>query len=147
MSKVKALYHIVFCTKRREMTLPLNLLEDLYRFIWRKITDRKCKLIRIGGIQNHVHILIDLHPSVALSELMQTIKGVSSSWMQSDPRFSSFRGWASDYYAGTISLEMQPAVIEYIKNQQTHHLGEPFDNEIMKLYQYSGIKYDERDLQ
>ena len=74
MSKVTAYYHIVFCTKRREMTIPLAYKEDLYRFIWKEIKDLKCDLIRIGGIQNHVHILLNLHPTVALATLMQNIK-------------------------------------------------------------------------
>ena len=129
------------------MTIPLQLREDLYRFIWRKTTDLNCKLIRIGGIQNHVHMLVDLHPSISLSDFMKQVKGISSSWMRSDPRFNQFQGWAADYYAGTIAPETQATVINYIINQQTHHLGEPFDNEIMKLYQYSNIKYDARDLQ
>lgn len=59
MSKIAAYYHIVFCTKSREMTIPLEYAEDVYRFIWRIITDSKRKLIRIGGIQNHIHILRD----------------------------------------------------------------------------------------
>lgn len=73
MSKVKALYHIVFCTKRREMTIPLEHIDELYRFIWYEIKDQNCRLIRIGGIQNHLHLLIDLHPSMALSNLMRII--------------------------------------------------------------------------
>lgn len=128
------------------MTIPLQFREDLYRFIWRKTTDLNSKLIRIGGIQNHIHMLVDLHPSISLSEFMKQIKGISSSWMRSDPRFNMFHGWAADYYASTIAPDSQASVIKYINNQQTHHLGEPFDNEIMKLYQYSNIGYDDRDL-
>ncbi len=146
MSKVKALYHIVFCTKRREMSIPPKLKDDVYRFIWRKIEDLNCKLIRIGGIQNHIHMLVNLHPSVSMSELMKQVKGLSSSWMQSDPRFSTFHGWAADYYACTIAPDAMDPVIEYIKNQELHHIGEPFDNEIIKLYQYSRENYDDRDL-
>lgn len=52
MSKVIALYHIVFCTKNRRMTIPLEQREHLYRFIWKECTDEfHSKLPRIGGIQ------------------------------------------------------------------------------------------------
>ena len=67
MSKVTALYHIVFCTRCRRMSIPLEYKEDLYRFIWKECTDEfNSKLLRIGGIQNHVHLLVNLHPSVSL---------------------------------------------------------------------------------
>lgn len=147
MSKVQALYHIVFCTKRREPTIPLNHKADIYRFIWKIIENHKCKLYCIGGIQNHIHILLDLHPSVTLSELMKQIKGVSSSWMKSDTRFNGFQGWAADYFASTISPDSKHSVINYIMSQEIHHLGEEFGNEITRLYQAAGLEYDERDLQ
>lgn len=146
MSKVKALYHIVFCTKDRQMTIPLAYKEDLYRFIWRKLDDHSCKLLRIGGIQNHVHILLDLHPTVALSKLMQSIKGSSSNWMKSEPRFPHFDGWGKDYFACTLSPEARVPLINYIKNQETHHLAEPIDSEITTMYRYADIEYDDRDL-
>ena len=147
MSKVKALYHIVFCTKSRKMTIPLAYKEDLYRFIWRKLNDNRCKLLRIGGIQNHIHMLIDLHPTVALSSLLQVIKGSSSIWMKSDPRFAHYEGWAGDYFACTLSPDARSPLIEYIKNQEQHHLGQPIENEISTMYKCADLLYDERDLQ
>lgn len=146
MSKVTAYYHIVFCTKYREMTIPLEHKDDLYRFIWKKIKDMGCDLLRIGGIQNHVHLLINLHPTVNLSRLMQDIKGHSSGWMKNDRRFIRFRGWAADYYACTISPEQKTTVVEYIKRQEHHHLGAPLDKEFDRMYRYAGLRYDERDL-
>lgn len=146
MSKVTAYYHIVFCTKSREATIPLAYKEDLYRFIWRQIKDLKCDLLRIGGIQNHVHMLINLHPTESLSHLMQTIKAKSSFWMKADARFVNFRGWAADYYACTISPDVKGVVCEYIKNQETHHLGRPVNDELAGMYGYAGLIYDERDL-
>ncbi|MBD5213857.1 MAG: IS200/IS605 family transposase [Bacteroidales bacterium] len=134
MSNVTALYHIVFCTKAREMVLPPDHLEDLYRFIWRKIEDTGCKLLRIGGIQNHVHLLVDLHQTVSLAKLVQDIKGHSSGWMKSDIRFRYFTGWAKEYFASTVSPEHKYAVIEYIKNQKTHHNQVAFDEELTELY-------------
>lgn len=136
MSNVTALYHIVFCTKGREMTLPDENLEDLYRYIWRIIDDMKCKLVRIGGIQNHVHILVDLHQTVALSVLVRNIKSYSSGWMRSDDRFCSFSGWAKEYFASSVSPDHKIGVIEYIKNQKAHHQSKYFDNEWLELNEH-----------
>ena len=121
MSKVYALYHIVFCTRNRANTIPINHKEDLYRFIWKKLQEHKCTLIRIGGIQNHIHMLINLSPTIALSKLMQEIKSSSSGWMKNDDRFPKFNGWAAEYYAATASPEHRHHIINYIKNQEAHH--------------------------
>ncbi len=146
MSKVTAYYHIVFCTKLRENTIPMALRDDVYRFIWNEIKMLNCELIRIGGVQNHIHILLNLHPAANLSTLMQNIKGRASVWMKSDGRFPNFKGWARDYYACTISPEQKYKVIEYIRSQEIHHLGCKFDDEVGELYGYAGLKYDIRDL-
>lgn len=146
MSKVLAYYHIVFCTKERCMTLPLEQCEHLYRFIWKELTDNKCRLLRIGGIQNHIHMLIELHPNISLSLLMQHIKSHTSGWLKSDGRFPDFSGWAREYYASTISAEQKSPVIEYIKNQHQHHLQISFDNELQSMYRASGLNYDDRDM-
>ena len=146
MSKVKALYHIVFCTKMRDISIPPQHEEDLYRFIWSLIKANGCRLIRIGGIANHVHILLELHPAISLSALMKTIKGTTSAWMLRDERFPLFKGWAKDYYASTISARECSRVVEYIKGQKDHHRAHTVDNEFANMYRLSDMTYDERDM-
>ena len=146
MSRVKALYHIVFCTKGREMSLPLSMIEDLFRFIWKDTTDLKCRLIRIGGIQNHLHLLIDLHPSIALSDFIKRIKTHSSAWLRGDSRYPLFNGWSREYFATTVSENDVMHIINYIKGQREHHLGVDFGNELRALCESSGQQYDERDM-
>lgn len=146
MSKVKALYHIVFCTKCRQMSISSDFSEDLYRFIYHDIQDMGCRLIRIGGIQNHIHMLIDIHPTMSLASLMQKIKGNSSGWMQKCGKFPKFTGWAKEYYACTISPNPQNIVVEYIKNQKSHHKTNEFSFELSSLYQYADIQFDDRDM-
>lgn len=121
MSKVAAYYHIVFCTKNRRMTIPLQHKIDLYRFIWSIVRSRNCRLIRIGGIQNHVHMLIDLRPTIALATLIRDIKAYSSAWLKKDPRFKDFEGWSGEYYATTLRPKDGDTVIKYISEQEAHH--------------------------
>lgn len=59
MSYVNALYHVVICTKYRRKTINPVYEEDLYRFLWKMIEKDNCKLLRIGGIENHIHMLYD----------------------------------------------------------------------------------------
>ena len=146
MSKVTALYHIVFCTKRREPTIPLELKDDLYRVIWSIIKTSNSKLLRIGGISNHVHMLIDLHPTVTLSDLMRTIKANTSNWMKSDSRFNRFHGWAAEYFASTISPQSKDRVIKYIMTQEEHHLRKPFDQELNEIFTAALLQIHPNDL-
>lgn len=146
MSKVIALYHIVFCTKNRKQTITNEYREDVYRFIWNIVKEYKCELKRISGTPNHIHMMIDLNPMVALSNLMRDVKAKSSGWMARDSRFKKFEGWAREYYAATLSYEHRDAVIEYIKFQQAHHNVESFDDELDKLLKPIGLQMYKDDL-
>ena len=146
MSKVTALYHIVFCTRMRQYTIPMDMREDLYRFIWSEIKQVGCRLIRIGGIQNHVHMLIDLHPSVPLATLMQNVKGRSSVWMHEDRRFPNFEGWAGEYFGCTLSPEQKSIVCEYINSQVAHHSHADLKDELQHMYRYADLEYNDNDM-
>ena len=146
MSKVTALYHIVFATKNREMTISQLNQEKLYRFIWSEIKSSGSSLLRIGGIPNHVHILLNLNPSIALSTLVRDIKSRSSRWMKLSGDFPLFTSWAAEYYASTISFDEKTAVIEYIKNQKEHHFGKSLDEEFGELMRGAGFDYTPEDL-
>jgi len=128
------------------MTITPEHAEELYRYIWSIIRDNKCRLIRVGGIANHVHLLIELNPAVSLAHLVRDIKSKSSSWLQLSSHFAGFDGWASEYFASTIGYENMYNVIEYIKNQQEHHLHISHDDEFHKLITEAGLLYHNNDL-
>lgn len=146
MSKTIALYHIVFCTKSREMTIPMEYKIDLYRFIWNYIRQLNCKLYRIGGISNHIHLLINLHPSVSLATLVRDIKANSSGWMKKDERFKMFKGWAAEYFASSICPGEMEKVINYIRNQEDHHKVISENEEFGNLYIQAGLTYTPLEL-
>jgi REP element-mobilizing transposase RayT len=72
------LYHIVFRTKAGSKTLPLKYNKELFKYIWGIIKNKKCHLYRINGMEDHIHILSDLHPSIALADFVRDIKTASS---------------------------------------------------------------------
>ena len=82
MSAVTAIYHIVINTHAREMTLPLASCDQLYRYIARVIQSHNSILYAINGIENHIHLLIHLHPSVCLSDLVRDIKLSTNQWIK-----------------------------------------------------------------
>jgi REP element-mobilizing transposase RayT len=90
-------YHIVFGTKNRVPSLDKARRDDLYRFIWGVLKERDCHLYRIGGVEDHVHLLTSLHPSVPLADLVKEIKTASSAWIRGHQVFPLFDYWQEGY--------------------------------------------------
>ncbi|MEN3942575.1 IS200/IS605 family transposase [Prosthecobacter sp. SYSU 5D2] len=139
------LYHIVFSTKHRERVLDAAHREDLFRFIWGVLQNRQCHLYRIGGVEDHLHMLVTLHPCVALADLVKEIKTSSSAWIKGQNVFPAFSYWQEGYGAFTCSLEQKPALIDYIRNQEVHHRQETFQQEYQRLLSEAGLAIHELD--
>ena len=140
------IYQVVFGTKNRESTIREEYCEELYKYIWGIIKNKNCKLYRINGVEDHVHILSDLHPSVSLSDYVKDIKVASSLWMKEHGKFIDFRGWQDGYGAFTYSIREKDVLINYIKNQKEHHKAEGFYDEYKRLLIENGIEFDEKYL-
>ena len=146
MSYYQILYHIVFGTKYRNNTISPQHSEELYKYIWGILKNKGCTLYRINGIENHIHLLVSLHPSVALSDLMKTIKVSSSVWMKQSSFFPDFIGWQDGYAAFTCTHREKEIIIQYIKNQQSHQQNESFLDEYKRLLVENQIDFDEKYL-
>ena len=144
MSAVTAIYHIVINTYRREMTLHLSSSDQLYRYIARVVQNSQSTLFAINGIENHIHLLINLHPSVRLSDLVRDIKLSTSQWIkQHHDIFPQFAGWGKEYGAFTYALRDKDMVANYIHNQRSHHQRESFEDEYRKHLQNAGIAWND----
>lgn len=137
------LFHIVFCTYERKDTLVTAHQEELYKYLWGVIKNHKGVLYRINGMENHIHILCDLNPTILLSDLIKDMKIGSNKWMKSTGNFPDFVSWAEGYFAATYSFKDKERIINYIKNQKEHHKMLTFENEYRSLLVEHGIKWDE----
>jgi len=138
------LYHIVFRTKASEETIDLHHLNRLKNYISGIIENKKCVSFKINGMEDHIHILSDLHPSIALADYIKDIKVASSKWMKESGLFPNFRGWGIKYCALTYSYKERDILINYINNQQEHHKKESFRDEILRFFREHGIELDEK---
>ena len=143
MSKVVSLHHIIINTKGRQMTIVREHCEDMYRFITSIVKRNKCVLYRIGGIENHIHMLIDLSPTVTLSHLMWDVKRSSSDWAKQSGMFPGFMGWGKEYGAFSVSAAHKEAVIAYIMNQPEHHNRVAFDDEYKRITERNGMPWQD----
>jgi REP element-mobilizing transposase RayT len=144
MSAVIAIYHIVINTHRREMTLPLDASDLLYRYIAAVVKNSQSTLFAINGIENHIHLLINLHPSVRLSDLVRDIKLSTSQWIkQNRSSFPQFAGWGKEYGAFSYAMRDKEMVANYIRNQRVHHQRELFEEEYRKHLHNAGIEWND----
>ena len=147
MSSFKQIYsQIVFGTKYRKPTIAEAHCEELYKYIWGIIQNKKCKLYRINGVDDHIHIFCDLHPTVALADLVKDIKVASNLWMKESGKFPDFIGWQDGYGAFTYNIRERDMIINYVKNQKEHHQKETYYNEYKRLLIENGIDFDEKYL-
>jgi REP element-mobilizing transposase RayT len=138
------LYHIIFRTKNSAKTLPLSDSEELYRYIWGIIKNKKGTLLRINGMEDHVHILSDLPPTVALADYVRDIKAYSSHWLKKNRKFFTFDSWTEGYAALTYAWRDKDMIVDYIKNQKEHHRQTDFLTEYRQLLEEQGIVIDDR---
>lgn len=144
MSYTQIYYHIIFSTKYRKSVISIEHEEDLYKYIWGIIKNKKCTLYRINGMPDHLHIFTNLHPTIRLSDLVKDIKVASNLWMKQSGLFPNFEEWQEGYGAFTYSNKDKEMIINYIKNQKKHHLGEDFEIEYRRILKENEIEFDEK---
>jgi putative transposase len=138
------LYQVVFSTKHRQATLLKANRIDLYKYIWGILKEKNCFLYQMGGIEDHIHIVFSLHPSVALADLIRDIKISSSSFIKEKGFFPDFGGWQEGYGAFTYSIDAKEALIEYVKNQEEHHKTIDSKEEFRNMLKEFGVDFDEK---
>jgi len=135
-------YHIVIRTKYSRKTILLDHADNLYAYISGIIKNKNSHLYRINGIEDHLHILTDIHPSIALADFVKDIKVSSSLWLKKSGLFPDFEGWSDRYGAFTCSYPDSGRLINYIKNQHKHHKVRTFEEEYRNLLVEAGIEID-----
>ncbi len=113
--------HIVFSTKERLKLITPALESELHAYIGGICKSLKCPIHVINGMPDHVHILLEQHRSISLSELVGKIKANSSKWVKAHPRGCAFFCWQRGYGYFGVGRKQFDAVKQYILNQKKHH--------------------------
>ena len=146
MSYVSAHFHCVFSTKERRPFITPELRDRLWPFLGGIARQNHMKAIEIGGMPDHVHLLISLPSTMAISKAMQLIKGGSSKWVhETFPNQRTF-SWQQEYGAFSVSVSQMDKTIAYIRGQEAHHRKFTFQEEFLRLLKKHALEYDERYL-
>jgi len=146
MSYVSSHYHCVFSTKERQPLISMELRERLWPFLGGIARQNHMKAIEIGGMPDHIHILLSLPSTLSIAKALQLIKGGSSKWVhETFPEQRLFR-WQVKYGAFGVSVSQLDRIIQYIKDQDVHHRKMTFQEEFLALLKKHRVEYDERYL-
>jgi putative transposase len=136
----------VFSVKCRRNLIKESFRDELEKFICGIIKNHKCKTYSIYCNPDHIHILVDMHPTLAPSKLMEHVKSGSSKWMNEKKFINGTFEWQDGYGAFTYSSSQIDRVVKYILNQPVHHKKQTFKDEYLKLLEKYNIDYDRKYL-
>ena len=136
--------HIVFHTKSTGIVMRDEDMARVFQYIGGIIRDEGAIPFVIGGVADHIHILMSLPKTVALSDLMRVIKAKSSKWLRRLDSYYEPFSWQDGYGAFSVSNSHVDAVVAYIKGQEEHHKKVSFQDELRRICELYNVNLDER---
>ncbi|MBN4066596.1 IS200/IS605 family transposase [Simkania negevensis] len=138
------LIHVIFSTKQRQRFIQPDVLPDLHRYMVGIARSHKAYVHEIGGIEDHVHLLISLPRTLSISKLVEDVKKSSSKWIKTKGGIYQDFAWQSGYGALSIGQSGMDGLKNYIQNQREHHQKVSFQDEYRLLLKKYGVAFDEK---
>ena len=138
-------YHIVFSTKERRSLIDESYRERLHAYLGGAIRTAGGAAEAVGGVADHVHLLLGLRATHCLANVVRDIKAASSEWVHQEIKQARF-SWQEGYGAFTVSASQIDTVKRYIANQHKHHFKKSFQEEYREMLVKSRIQFDEKYL-
>ena len=145
-SLAKIYVHVIFSTKDREPVLVDEWRDELFQVLGGATNNLGCQSLIVGGVADHVHLLIQLSRTISIADAVGKIKSTSSAWINQTRGLSTDFHWQGGYAAFSVSQSNVEAVREYIRNQPEHHQAESFKDELRNWLRRYEIEWDERYL-
>jgi putative transposase len=141
----RQLLHIVFSTKERRPLLTAERRPRMFGYLRSVADDHGVTVPALNGVEDHVHLLIDLPPVLGTAEFMTKLKSNSSRWFRRQFHQPEFR-WQRGYGAFSVRPSKLSEVQAYIDRQEEHHARTSFEDELRRIVQNHGLEFDERVL-
>jgi len=138
--------HIVFSVKGRQNLIQKKWKDELHKYICGIVKGKEQKVYAIGGMSDHIHILVSIKPNITISELVRDIKANSSKWINEKGYIMGKFQWQEGFGAFSYAQSQLDTVIAYINNQEQHHQKKTFKDEYLELLQKFNVEYDEKYL-
>jgi REP element-mobilizing transposase RayT len=143
-SFVSSLFHCVWSAKGRRKIIDAELQKRLWPFMGGIARENGMKALAIGGVEDHIHLLLSLPSDLAVAKAVQLIKAGSSKWVHENFRARRSFAWQEGYGAFSVSISRVNETIAYINSQHEHHRKKSFEEEFLMFLRKHGIAFDER---
>jgi len=120
-NKLNAFLHFVWATYDRLPLITEEIEREVHRYIEKVCRDDKCDVLAVGGMSDHVHLLVCMSNTVSIADLMHHVKGGSSRLVTSALKPGEWFAWQGSYGVFSVAIRDKQKVIGYIQNQQRHH--------------------------
>jgi putative transposase len=134
--------HLIFSTKGREKSISEELQPKLWAYMAGIAHNQGFKTMIVGGVEDHVHALVILPPSLPLAKAVQFLKGSSSKWINESRASGARFAWQEGYGAFSVSSSQTHDLVRYIKEQKAHHAKQSFEDEFVAFLKKYGVEYD-----
>ena len=135
---------VVFAVKYRDAIISEEWRSKLLGVIGNLINETGCKTIIVNGVEDHVHCLLGLKPTISISDLMKVVKAKSSKFVNDNQLSKSKFNWQEGYGAFSYSRSQIDSVYKYIENQKQHHKRETFNDEYLNFLNKFNVPYEEK---
>lgn len=140
----KIYIHLIFHIKTTSPTIRDAELQRVHSYIGQLVNTTGCRVIRVGGTGDHVHILFLLAKTVCVANVVEEVKRNSSRWIKSiDPYYGKFE-WQCGYGIFSVSQSVVDKTIQYIRQQREHHQKRSYKDEYIDFLRLYNIEYDEK---
>jgi len=140
----KIYVHAIFSTKDREPWLHDGCREELFKVLGGSANGLGCQSMIVGGVEDHIHMLVQLGRTISIADALSKIKSSSSLWMNQTQASTLPFNWQGGYAAFSVSQSNVDAVREYIRLQPEHHTRQSFQDELSEWLRRYEIEWDER---
>lgn len=135
-------YHIVFGTKHRRGLLTAEVRPRVFEYLGGVVRNEGGSLTEIGGVEDHVHLLVKLKPTHALADFVRVLKASSSKWINEQHLTTERFAWQEGYGAFTVSESQIDAVRHYLLRQEEHHKRSSLDEELRLICERHSVAFD-----
>jgi REP element-mobilizing transposase RayT len=143
-SLARVLVHLVFSTKNRVPVLTPEIRGELHPYLSVVLNNDGCPSLRVGGVEDHVHLLFALSRTRTISQIVENVKTSSSKWLKTKgSALADFR-WQNGYGIFSVSQSNVDEVVDYILRQEEHHKQMTFQEELRRFFERHEVVYDER---
>lgn len=137
---------VVFAVNNRTALIHESWEAELFKYITGVIKNKGQKLLVINGVNNHIHLLINMKPNCCLSDLVREIKKTSTQFINEKEFVKNPFKWQEGFGAFTYGYSQISTVIQYIENQKNHHKIKTFKDEYIAFLNAFQIEYENKYL-